>query len=372
MREYSLPYSEKINVAQLAQLFNNMSESYKIFWFRAIFKVILDRRTSVSYGELINNMIIDAWYKVSEYKLNLGPSDNLERLILYVQDKLKLQSNIKSSELKKKLDRFDDAEYKRMKRSLIENVPYRLQAPLLPDLKGRDWNVGNAILSEKINQHKNLIYYFERLNSFDTVITFQNDWCDYIFANQAIIQGWIEYNMIAYLQRRNPNIPGIINKIYPPEKRNLNEIRKLWKLCIEISPINEIYKNTILTTETKLSIDHYIPWSYVANDEMWNLHPTLDTINSSKHNYLPDWDKYFKKFSFIEYNMFKTAQVYEKARIQFEKCRKAHVNDINIASGLYNDSITEEEFYHKLGSIIRPLYESAQNMGFEVKDCIGA
>ena len=31
-------------------------------------------------------MIVDAWYMVSEYKLNLGPSDMLEKTVLYIAE----------------------------------------------------------------------------------------------------------------------------------------------------------------------------------------------------------------------------------------------------------------------------------------------
>jgi hypothetical protein len=31
-----IPYSEKLNTASLARIFDNKSESYKLFWFKAI------------------------------------------------------------------------------------------------------------------------------------------------------------------------------------------------------------------------------------------------------------------------------------------------------------------------------------------------
>ena len=43
-------------------------------------------------------MIVDAWYMVSEYKLNLGPSDALERTVLYSRKK-RTPSDPKRSEV---------------------------------------------------------------------------------------------------------------------------------------------------------------------------------------------------------------------------------------------------------------------------------
>lgn len=45
--------------------------------------------------------------------------------------------------------------------------------------------------------------------------------------------------------------------------------------------------------DKNISIDHFVPWSYVAHDELWNLTPTTRSINSSKSNNLPDWNRYF-------------------------------------------------------------------------------
>ena len=79
-----LPYSEKLNTSSLARIFDNKSESYKLFWFKVILHEVGQGRSSIVFRDLIDRMIVDAWYMVSEYKLNLGPSDALERTVLYI------------------------------------------------------------------------------------------------------------------------------------------------------------------------------------------------------------------------------------------------------------------------------------------------
>ena len=68
-----------------------------------------------------------------------------------------------------------------------------------------------------IDQENRLIYYFTALNGLATKIIIQKDWAEYIVKNQQIIWGWLEYNMILYIQKRNPNVPGIADKLYPPK-----------------------------------------------------------------------------------------------------------------------------------------------------------
>ena len=79
-----IPYSDKIDTASLARLFDNKSESYKLFWFKAILHEVGLGKSEISFSTLIKRMIVDAWYMVSEYKLNLGPSDALEDTVLYL------------------------------------------------------------------------------------------------------------------------------------------------------------------------------------------------------------------------------------------------------------------------------------------------
>lgn len=154
----------------------------------------------LTYEELVDEMIADAWYMVTEYHLNLGPKDTLESLVTLIKQK---NPELKSKEEKTVIIDFlkntEDKELISKKRALTYNVPYRLQSPFLENLKGKDWNVGETKLIEKINQENRLIYYFTALNGLATKITIQKDWAEYIVKNQQIIWGWLEYNMILYM-----------------------------------------------------------------------------------------------------------------------------------------------------------------------------
>lgn len=78
--DFTLPGSGGLQIEYFSHLFDNTSECYKMFWFQVIVKKILAGQTSASYGEIIDEMIADAWYMVAEYHLNLGLRDNLEMI----------------------------------------------------------------------------------------------------------------------------------------------------------------------------------------------------------------------------------------------------------------------------------------------------
>ena len=76
-----LPYSDTLNIAHFSRLFDNKSECYKLFWFQAIARKIKEGYRTITFETLIDEMIVDAWYMVLEYHLNLGPNDTLEKVV---------------------------------------------------------------------------------------------------------------------------------------------------------------------------------------------------------------------------------------------------------------------------------------------------
>lgn len=359
-----LPYSEELNIEYLGRLFDNTSECYKFFWFKAIVTKVTEGKTEIIYEELVDEMIADAWYMVTEYHLNLGPKDTLENLV----DLIKIKNpNLKSCEKKERILEFlkntEDTDIINKKRVLTHNVPYRLQSPFMENLKGKEWNVGENNLIEKINRENRLMYYFSALNGLSTRIIVQSKWAEYINRNQEIIRGWLEYNMILYLQKRNPSVPGIADKLLPPQERKLLKVKKYWKLIMSVAPVRDIYGDEQLS-EKDLSIDHFVPWSYVAHDEMWNLNPTTRSINSSKSNNLPDWDRYFDKLAHQEYQSYRLLWEHDKIHDEFEKCAKEHINSDDVRYRVYREGLGYSEFAAELESIILPVYQSAQNCGF--------
>ncbi|MCR1841508.1 HNH endonuclease domain-containing protein [Murimonas intestini] len=358
-----LPESEYLDINHFSRLFDNMSESYKIFWFQAIVELVLAGKDRMSYDELLNRMIVSAWYMVSEYHLNMGPSDTLEGLVNYIYKTSGLKSNEKPEKILAYLGQLEDGEFKNKKNVISYNVPYRLQAPFMPSMKGRAWALPKPKLAARINQEKRLIYYFLTIQGMQSEIRVQPEWINYITKNQEIIKGWIQFNLILYLQKRNPSVPGIASKLYPPQERKIERVKKYWKAIAAVSPLHDIYGDTELT-QHNLSIDHFVPWSYVAHDELWNLHPTTRSINSSKSNNLPEWNAYFPKLCKIEYLGYCLSWQYEQVHKEFEKCLKEHVNNLDIQVKLYSKDLSKELFANRLEEVIYPVYHAAQEMGF--------
>jgi hypothetical protein len=364
----SLPMDESIPVNLLAAIFKDKNQSYKLFWFKAIIDVVCEGKTVIKYDDLLNRMIAEAWYMVMEFHLNLGPADAIEIMI----NKLSQIQNLKSTEKKESIISFlnesTDINIKEAKNKLVLNVPYRLQAPFLGKLTESEWrNV--EFVSNLASQNKRMLYYYERLKDRSMQIRINEIWISYIKKNVAILKGWIQNEMIHYLQRRNPNVPGIPFKLSPPEKRDLKSATEFWKATMENYAIQDIYTGKTLNSSNVIelgciAIDHFIPWSYVASDEMWNLTPTFSSVNSSKSNFLPGREDDINKLAIQHYKSFLIANENKEMMKLFQKFKKKHLNSYDIENKLYRKDISEGEFSQNLISIVKPVYLSASNMGF--------
>ena len=359
-----LPISQGLNTKYLQRLFDNMSECYKPFWFQAIIDKVVEGRKIFTFDELINDMIANAWYMVMEYKLNLGPADNVEFAVQAAQRATGLKSSEKKEKIISALEASTDRELRQRKNTLTLNVPFRLQAPFLSGIKGDAWNCSKKDLADKIKAHEGIIYWFAKIDGLNSVIEIEDAWIQYIRRNYEILSGWVQYNLIQYLQRRNPSVPGIPNKLKPPQERNLDKVKKLWKSIIIIEPVREIY-GAFELAPNDISIDHFVPWSYVAHDELWNLSPTTKSINSKKSNRLPEWETYYPELRALQYHAYDLVWRYPSVHKEFEKCLKEHVNSTDVQHKLYRRDLTKDEFYQNLEGIIRPVYLAAQDMGFE-------
>ena len=114
-----LPYSEELEIQYLSRLFDNTSECYKFFWFQAIVTKILEGKAEVSYRELLDEMIADAWYMVTEYHLNMGPKDNLEALVKYIRQISGMKPSEKKNVILDYLGKCEDKEVMRMEKTGI-------------------------------------------------------------------------------------------------------------------------------------------------------------------------------------------------------------------------------------------------------------
>lgn len=364
------PENEKLNIGYLSRLFENTTNCYKFFWFQAILNRLDGENNRFTFDELINEMIADAWYMVTECHLRLGPvgvKDNLEEAVKYIYSNYGFLSSEKKEKILEFLRNSDDKKLTKYKADLTLNVPYRLQTPFYDEITigSSLWNGSKNNLIDEINRQHRLMYYFLMVSGLGSVIEVDSAWAEYLFRNKEILKGWTRLKLIQYLQNKNPSVPGIADKLEARASRDIDRVRKYWRLIIQIEPtLRDIYGEIALENEN-ISIDHFVPWQYVAHDELWNLHPTTKSINSSKSNSLPSWKLYFNSLGELEYRAYELKAQNELIAHEFWKIAPYHLNNQEIRNQLYEDGLDKSSFIGRLEHVIKPVYEAAQMSGFK-------
>jgi hypothetical protein len=162
------------------------------------------------------------------------------------------------------------------------------------------------------------------------------------------------------MQKRNPSVPNLQMKLFPPSQRNnLNSQSDYWKRVLEKERLTCIFSGKPISTDD-LSIDHFLPWSFVAHDQLWNLIPVSRSINSSKSNNLPSMKRYFDGFAEMQ---FRGLQVYREnpGKVSWNKVVEPYVADLRLNPG---DFLDKGKFKNSLRNTIEPLSSLAKAQGF--------
>lgn len=367
---HNLPQNDKIDVRILERVLSDqyVTLSYKIFWFKSIIGFVTKGYSVILFKDIVYDMIASAWYMVTEYKLKLGYEDNLYKIIEYISNKYSISSTETKINIIKFLNTVHDKEIDKKVNVLFNYVPYRFISPFYElYIRGSKESSKNlTILKLSYNDDKSIY----RLCLENKEIMMNDIWMEYIKENYNVLLGWINYKLINYLQKKNPNIPAIPFKLEPPYERSLTTAKKFWKEIGKQIALVDIYIGEEFNQENinkygVMSIDHFIPWSFIMHDEMWNLLPSFKNINSSKSNLLPDMDIYFKRFCELQYDAYKIASKNKALYKSLEDYMNIYTHEIDFNKA-YNYKVTKEDFVKCLKNTIFPLHQIAYNQGFGV------
>ncbi len=379
--EYSLTidgkYYNTLDIESFSLMMKDPSYCYKFYWLEAIVQLISEGVKESSFDAIIDEMICNAWYSVREFHIHLSGMqadgqvrDGLERAVLRLAELSDLSANASKVEIKNAVTEHN-AELKSFKEQLTNMVPYRALAGFFNrSEESADWGSVRRLIPyiERINQNTVLLpYTLGPESKLKKKIYFQDAWVEMIQDQTVPILGWIQYEKVRWLQNNNPEVPGLIYKLAPMDEkmRKLNNVRKLWEGIIEVREIRDVFTDKTIVSK-QYDVDHFIPWSFVMNDELWNLMPMDSSLNSSKSNRLPKWNPFFERFArnqFILYGL-----IHEKNTIRklYESCYRDNLHSLWAGQELYRKGNSEIEFYNILQKNMQPVYDSARRQGYEV------
>jgi len=370
-------YYNKLDIEGFSQMMKDPSYCYKFYWLEAVVHIISEGKTDTTFDEIIDEMIANAWYSVREFHIHLSGiqsdglvRDGLERAILQLTELSSLPTNASKVEIKNAIGKYQ-TELRKVKEQLTNMVPYRALAGFFAkSSEPADWASVRRLTAyiRAINESITpLPYTLGESSKLKKEVHFHPDWMMMIQDNTVNILGWIQYEKVKWLQRNNPEVPGLIYKLAPMDEkmRKLSNVRKLWESILEVREIRDVFTGQPVQKK-QYDVDHFIPWSFVMNDELWNLIPMDSSLNASKSNKLPKWDPFFKVFAGNQYLMYE--MIHDKPELykRFEACYRDNLHSIWAGQELYRKGNSKEVFYSILEKNMMPVYDSARRQGYEI------
>lgn len=184
----------------------------------------------------------------------------------------------------------------------------------------------------------------------------------YLTESLPIISGWFGHKLINYLQSRNPNIPSISKKLSLPLRRSsLTSQTAYWRAIIGHKAMHCIYSGAELEPNN-FSLDHFIAWSFVRHDQLWNLIPVSPSANSAKSNRLPS-EKYLGAFISIHSSGLKTSRQI-LGKIEWSKKTEPFVSDLRIT---YSDLLNTRALQTAYHFVVPAMLSIAKQTGFSAE-----
>lgn len=384
----SVLYSNELDVKKFEKLLSNNDQGYKFFWLEAIFKLTSQNRQLFTFEDVIDEMIVGAWRMVTYYHLRLGHTVNgnaenfLEHAIRILSECSKEDIGNKTPSKERLLFLIKKYQDNLMgdKLHLTDYVPYRLIKPFI-ESEGKNYidrkNYGRFIAYLNAFTKTNQEFFYDIVDAENPLkrrIRLNEEWVNFIIQNYAIIMGWIRFNKALFIQDRNPGVPGVVHKVAPEseeKRKSLKKARELWIETVNVTgrPLFEIYTGNELSID-EFDLDHFVPRSYVCNDELWNLTPMEKKLNSSKNNKLPG-QRYIKDF--VQYNYYLYSLIFAnrnkdqatRLKYYFDRCGNQHLNAVWATEKLYIPGNTKEQFSNILEENLSLVYDSAKLQEYE-------
>jgi hypothetical protein len=352
-----LPNAESKAIKSLSHAFDDTTATYKFFWFISILQILAtEQRDRIYVKDIMAHMVANAWYPVHYFKLSFGNHDKLFETVVWMQEHLGITIDATVDEVVENIKMH--AHERDVKQRLMDRakyVPYRF---LNPWLNSQD---NTEIVARSQRFEEGCPYgIFQDKGSREQYIRINPAWEEYLLAHYLILKDFAYWRLTLYLQARNPNVPAIPDKLTRSlQRESLTKQRAYWNRVIELSgPLHCIYTGRELVCK-EYDLDHFIPWSFVSHDLLWNLIPADPSINSSKGNRLPNLTKFLPQLAKMQQDSLKVV-VRQGSRLK--------ILDDYLSLGYTPTELAEmnsQRFRNIFERTFVPIHQIALNMGFE-------
>lgn len=335
----------------LVACFNKTSATYKFYWLLSIIQAVENKQFTVLKTELFARMISNAWFTVNYFNISFGKQDLIHNTVKSLHQVEGISINEDYDSVFTKIKTSSRKETQKHLWHFDKNVPHWFLSPWFPKHKKETYAERTSrIYSDSQQFANNCIYAL-----FKDRIEINPFWHSYLIFNSKLLKEFCYWNLALFLQTKNPNVPDITGKLIKTPTRNslVKQRKQFWDVVFkELGKIDCIYTGKQLDIDG-YAVEHFIPYSFVSHDLVWNLIPADPSYNSTKSNKLPKLEDHFKPF----FNLQKQAFDIISSKMPKSKLLEDYYTVLGQGQKTLNES--------KFKDIIAPLISIAANNGFE-------
>jgi hypothetical protein len=240
-------------------------------------------------------MVAQAWPCRRLFKLWFGHQDRLQQSVDRLAERSGLPDSARLDEVQNSAEILTDPEVA----ILTDYVPYRFLTPwfrsALVGVKDHAKHGLIQLLAERsARSPRPAPYCFDTVIGRPHAIVLRAKWLTFLQSNHLPLKAFAQLSLARYFEVRNPGIPGIINKLERPGARKLDRAREFWDTVLEHQSLRCIYTGELI--QPGYDLDHFLPWSFVTHDLIWNLTPAPRSVNIAKSDAVPDLRLYLEPF----------------------------------------------------------------------------
>lgn len=291
MRDNSFINQEAVDLLRsrkLGQVFDNTSATYKFYWMLGILDLLpLHNDGIIPIREIQARMVARAFPTIAYFKLSFGKQDSLGELITNeIIGRLGLDPKssaeivaLKAHSLGNQLD------------NITQIVPFRFLSPWIDNPKGLRSSKRDREIADKAREsqaaEEPAPYFLD-----EQCIHIGDEWRAFLLENRVAIEDYTKLRLVGFLESRNPHAHNITQKLEIPTERDLTAARRFWGFTLDQNRGQLVNIYTGKALEAPFAVDHFIPFSFEARDQLWNLIPTDKASNSRKSDNLYDFEPY--------------------------------------------------------------------------------
>jgi hypothetical protein len=349
-----------LRTRELGRVFRNTSSSYKYFWFLAIVDLLPELDKPIEMRRVIQYMMMRAWAASALFRLSLGKVDRLQACVRAAQVQLGLPARSSRQRLDKALSGWPSLDD--WVEDLSRFVPGRFLSVWFPDVARlapydrRNGSRALAAAAENAWGGQSSGPYRLCETEHGAFVELAPSWRDWLSDNRVIILGYAEMHLARYLQARNPNVPAIVQKLDIPRRRSTRQARDTWNWVRSQNSdlVRDIFADTQLGAE--FEIDHFLPWTFVAHDEFWNLCPVTSAVNRDKSDKVPALDTYLPRLAALHASIIVRADLPRALAAAYSEFMGVPVRALA--------AVDANAIADRYEAIVRPLAQIAVNNGF--------